>query len=107
MNKWQIDYWDGSREKGPVEAWFDELTKDELKEVAKKLKMLEIAGNELKMPHSKPLGKGLFELRELKYGFRLYYGFRNQQIIIVLAAGHKKKQQSDIRIARERLSKLE
>ncbi len=65
--------------------------------------MLEMVGNDLRLPHSKPLGEGLFELRERKYGYRVYYGFKGQCLIILLAAGNKRSQERDIKIARERL----
>lgn len=69
--------------------------------------MLEQIGNELKLPHSKTLGKGLFELRKRRFSFRIYYGFKGEFIVIVLAAGDKKSQKKDIAIARKRLSELE
>lgn len=106
MEKWQIQYWDEDTGKNSIEQWLDQLTKEQFKSIAKELKMLELAGNKLKMPHSKALGDGLFELKERKYGYRVYYGFRKKQIIVLLAAGDKKSQTRDIKIARERLSEL-
>jgi putative addiction module killer protein len=106
MKKWFIRYWTESLRKSSIEQWLNELTKEQLKSVAKELKMLALAGNELKMPHSKALGKGLFELRERRYGYRIYYGFQDNQVIILLAVGDKKSQEKDIKIARERLSKI-
>lgn len=104
MKTWQIDYWDeGTGKKNPLEKWFDELTKEQLKSVAKEINMLEQAGNELKLPHSRALGKGLFELRERRFGYRIYYCFQGEYIIILLAAGDKKTQEKDIKVARERL----
>jgi hypothetical protein len=75
MSKWQIEYWDGTKDKSSIEKWLEELAKDQLKSVTKELIMLEEVGNELKLPHSKSLGNGLFELRERRYGYRIYYGF--------------------------------
>jgi putative addiction module killer protein len=106
MSKWQIEYWDGDKGKSSIEKWLDELTKDQLKSVAKELRMLEEVGNELKLPHSRPLGSGLFELRDRRYGYRIYYGFRGKYLIILLEAGNKTSQDRDMKIARERLSKL-
>lgn len=104
MRRWKIEYWDTGRGKNPIEKWFDKLTKEQLKSVAKEIIMLEEVGNELKLPHSRALGKGLFELRERRYGYRVYYALRNEYIIILLAAGDKKSQENDITVARKRLS---
>ncbi len=67
--------------------------------------MLEEIGNELRLPHSKALGDGLFELPERRHGYRIYYGFNGKSLIILLAAGDKTSQERDIKIARERLTK--
>lgn len=106
MAKWQIVFWSGETGVKTVEKWLQKLTTDQLKSVAKELRMLREVGNSLRLPHSKPLGKGLFELREHWYGYRIYYGFCGKELIILLAAGHKTSQKKDIKIARERLSNL-
>jgi putative addiction module killer protein len=106
MKKWDIHYWAAGRGKSSVEKWLDGLTKEQLKSVAKEIKILQIAGNELKMPHSKALGGGLFELRERRYGYRIYYGFYKKQTIILLIAGDKKSQERDIITARDRLNEM-
>lgn len=106
MKQWKIDYWSEKDKKGPVEKWLDDLTNDQLKAVTKLVKLLERMGNELKMPYSFPLGKGLFELRERHYGYRIYYGFKGNLLIILLAAGNKSSQERDIKTARSRLDKL-
>ena len=106
MKRWQIEYWDPKRGKNSIEKWLDKPTREQFKSVSKEISLLEDAGNELKLPHSKALGKGLFELRERRYGYRVYYGFQGEYIIILLAAGDKKSQERDIVIARERLSEL-
>lgn len=100
---WQIDFWDNGRGKNLLEKWFDRLTKDQLKSVVKEINMLEEAGNELKLPHSRALGKGLFELRERRFGYRIYYCFLEKNRIILLAAGDKKSQEKNIKISRERM----
>ncbi|MDA0911837.1 MAG: type II toxin-antitoxin system RelE/ParE family toxin [Proteobacteria bacterium] len=66
---WEIKYLE------IVEKWLDALTIPQYKSVAKELKLLEMCGNKLKLPHSKTLGGGLFELRERKFGYRIYYKF--------------------------------
>lgn len=104
--KWGLKYWCDINGKSPIEQWFDSLTKEEFKSVAKELKLLELCGNKLKLPHSKSLKKGLFELRDRKYGFRIYYTFMKCKIILIMQAGNKKTQDKDIKIARERLNQL-
>lgn len=49
------------------------MTKEEFKSLARELKLLESCGNALRLPHSRALGKGLFELRSRKFGYRIYY----------------------------------
>lgn len=105
MQKWQIKYWHDTSGKSSIEKWLDDLTKEQLKSLAKELRLLELCGNELKLPHSKALSKGLFELRERRYGYRIYYGFNNRTIIL-LSAGDKSSQEKDIKIARQRLMQL-
>lgn len=106
MKKWKIEYWAGSTTRNSLEKWLLDLPKDQFKSLSKEIKILEEIGNELKLPHSKALGKSLFELRERRYGLRIYYSFQNEKIIILLAAGNKASQEKDIKIARERLLAL-
>lgn len=95
--QWNIVYLE------PVEEWFNTLTPQQLKSLAKELRLLELSGNQLKLPHSRTLGAGLFELRERTFGLRLYYTFNGQQLIILLHAGDKKSQAKDIKKARQQL----
>jgi putative addiction module killer protein len=107
MEKWILEYWVDDSGKRSVERWLLKLTHEQFKAVSKELKLLESCGNGLKLPHSKALGKGLFELREQRYGYRIYYGFYLSKIIILLHAGDKSKQENDIKIARTRLTKTQ
>src|SRR5690349_698795 len=84
----------------------DERTVQELKSIVKEVKLLERCGNRLRLPHSKALGEGLFELRERTYGYRIYYAFLPNHNIVMLHAGDKNSQKSDIHLARERLAKM-
>lgn len=103
---WELQYWCNDNGESPIENWFDSLSKEQFKSVAKELKLLEQCGNMLRLPHSKSLKKGLFELRERKYGFRIYYTFFKNKVILMLGAGDKKSQDKDINIARDRYSQL-
>lgn len=98
---WDVRYWDGPGSK--VEKWMDKLPPEKLKGAAKALIALSKCGNTLKLPQSKSLGDGLFELRERKYGLRLYYMFRGNKVVILLQGGDKSTQEKDIKIARKRM----
>ena len=107
MALWKIEYWNNeSTGKSPIQKWLSKLTTEQLDAVFVEISQLENRGNELELPQSKALGKGLFELREMEYGYRIYYGFNGKHIIIVLAAGDKTSQDRDIKIARDRLSQI-
>jgi len=107
MGAWKIEYWSEGVNKSPVEKWLNKLEKSQVKFVIKELDILIDSGNELRLPHSKALGKGLFELREREFGYRIYYGFQGKCLIILLAAGDKTSQERDIKVARERLLKIQ
>ena len=98
MASWKILYLD------ELSNWLDKLDKQQLKSVAKELRLLEISGNQLRLPPSKALGLGLFELRERAFGLRIYYAFQTTGEIIILYAGNKKGQERDILQARKLLS---
>jgi putative addiction module killer protein len=96
---WHIEYLD------LVEEWLDTLTTLQLKSVAKEIKLLEMCGNNLALPHSRALGEGLFELRERRFGLRVYYCFHRHKLCL-LSAGNKKQQEKDIQYARFLLKHL-
>lgn len=104
--KWRIDYWCDENDESAIEEWLNVLTDEQLKSVAKELKLLELCGNLLRLPHSRSLTKGLFELRERRYGYRVYYTFQSGNRILMLHAGNKDTQEKDIRVARKRLGEL-
>lgn len=103
---WTTVYWSDTTGNKPVEAWLDALSDEQLSSVADEVKLLEQCGNNLRLPHSLPLKDGLFELRERRYHLRIYYCFHGRKIIVLLAAGNKGTQKSDIKTARERLQRL-
>ena len=105
MTEWVIKYWPPTG-KNDVERWFGKLTQDQRKAVLKVLTILSLRGNELKLPHSRSLGKKLFELRETRYGYRIYYTFYEGRIIVLLASGDKTSQTNDIKISYSRLAEV-
>jgi putative addiction module killer protein len=106
LRKWIIRYWANESGKSPIEKWIHKLTEEQAMLVTKQLRMLEELGNELQLPHSRSLGKGLFELRERRFGYRLYYCFQEDKLIILLVTGDKTSQDRDIKTAYKRLEEL-
>lgn len=106
MGEWTLSYWANKSGKQPIETWLDQLTKGQFKSITKELKLLELVGCELRLPHSKALGNGVFELRERVFGYRIYYGFLPGKIIVLLHAGGKSSQAKDIQVAQSRLIEL-
>lgn len=66
LKKWDTYYLE------EVESWLEKRTKEEIIRLSKEIKLLEYCGNELRLPHSRSLGKNLFELRERFFGYRIY-----------------------------------
>jgi putative addiction module killer protein len=86
-----------------IEKWLHERTKEQKTAIARRLLLLQKLGPDLGMPNVKALGNGLYELREMSFGYRLYFYFdrENNKIIVVVAAGEKDTQERDIRKAKE------
>ena len=89
-----------------VEIYINELPHNKKKGLAKEMALLRLCGNQLRLPHSKSLGKGLFEVREREFGLRLYYTFCAEKLIIVLTGGDKGSQTRDIKKARALLGDI-
>lgn len=87
-----------------AESWLNSLDSVKLKAVAKMLRLVEMCGHTLRLPHSKALGAGLFELRDKQYGLRMYYCFDLDEHIVLLNGGDKGTQVRDIKLARKQLS---
>ena len=104
MEKWTLKYWEDGSGRKVLEKWLLKLSREQFIAVSKELNFLEFGGKDLKLPHSRSLGKGLFELRERRYGIRIYYGFYKNMIIVLLHAGDKDTQEGDIKLARKRLA---
>jgi putative addiction module killer protein len=56
---------------------------------------------------SKSLKAGLYEARFfISSGYRIYYSFKNNKIILLLAGGDKSSQTKDIKFAKELLNEV-
>ena len=95
-----------------VEFFTDKIKKDissldsKLQEhIDELILLLETYGQELRMPYSKPIGKGIFELRVVSNThIRLLYCFyKNKAVILLIIVKKQNKLKSkDILIARKR-----
>lgn len=91
-----------------IERWPDGILAD----YARLVELLMEFGPNLKMPHSKALGKGLFELRPKgKEGIgRTFYCYLVGRRIIILHAFIKKTQETpenELKIARKRVKEVQ
>jgi hypothetical protein len=75
MANWKIKYYTSESGKADLEKWFNKLSTIQFKSVDQEIELLREYGNSLGLPHSRSMGKSLFELRERKFGYRIYYTF--------------------------------
>ncbi len=97
-----------SRIKADIERWPDGILAD----FARLVELLMEFGPNLRMPHSRALGRGLFELRARgREGIgRVFYCFAAGQRVVILHAFVKKTQQipeQEVRIARKRMKEVQ
>lgn len=103
-----IKCWVGGKNDKPVREWIAALDDQSFKQIDKLLSMLRQEGKNLPMPYARHLGDGLFELRDQRQGgpgYRLYYCWDGDVIVILLIGGDKKSQDHDIEIARQRMER--
>lgn len=90
-NKWTIDEYVTTGGQNLVMAFLSKQTGRARTEAIALLNLLQERGNRLRMPHSKPLGGGLFELR--RFHVRIFYMFRSGRRITLLDGMVKKQDQ--------------
>jgi phage-related protein len=100
---YSIDYFH-ARVKAEIENWPDGILAD----YARMVELLIEFGPNLRMPHSRPMGSGLFELRPHgREGMgRVFYCFVVGQRVVILHAFIKKTQdtpEKELKIARKRM----
>ena len=106
MSHWNVEMWEDDSGHSPVKEWLDGLSDEQVIGLSKTIKLLGECGNQLRMPHSKTLERGIFELRERRFGFRVYYCFRAGRVVVLLCGGDKDSQSKDIKTAREIMKAL-
>ena len=104
--KYALEYFH-SRVKNEIESWPDGILAD----YARLVELLMEFGPNLRMPHSRAMGDGLFELRPRgREGIgRVFYCFVVGQRIVILHAFVKKTQDTpdnELRLARKRMKEV-
>lgn len=104
--KYTVEYFH-ARVKNDIESWPDGILAD----YARLVELLMEFGPNLRMPHSRPMGDGLFELRPRgREGIgRAFYCFIVGQRIVILHAFVKKTQDTpdnELRLARKRMKEV-
>lgn len=87
-----------------IVRFIESLGEDYKSDVAKSLQTLKNFGHEIELSHSKSLGGGLFELRCLRSGARLFYIFKNNEAFILHVIIKKQSQipKRDLDLAKKR-----
>jgi putative addiction module killer protein len=97
--------WSSPRGKKPVRDWIARLDDAAFRKVDKMIGLVRVLGHEIRPPHGRSLGEGLYELRDVSTGpgYRIYYCWQDDLLVILLAAGDKGSQDRDIETARRRM----
>lgn len=110
--RWQVDDYRTPQSERPVRDFLMKLSENARAKVAAALEMLARLGNRLRLPMSRSLGSGLFEIR-VKHPegpFRIMYCFRPGRLIVLLHAFVKKTEQTpkeDLDLAKARKRELD
>lgn len=90
-----------------VEKFLKNLDSGSTAEIVSMIELLETYGHNLSMPHTKPIGDGLWELRITgTHASRILYGFHKDRIVLVVALKKQKMglPHRDIARAKKRLN---
>lgn len=106
--RYRVKFWmDGSGEK-PVAKWLKGLPDKDKEYLGGLLRDLAFGGPFSRPKIFKHLEESLWEIRDLRSpgpGYRIYFAFVENVIILVVSSGNKSSQQRDIKQAKLRLDK--
>ncbi len=87
-----------------VERWMSDLSAHDFASVLPHIERLAERGNQLRMPSSRALGDGLFELRldVLRVAWRITYFFATGRRMVLLTVFHKQRQNERAEVQRAR-----
>jgi len=96
----RIEHYLSASGQDPFQQWFDSLDRGQRVIVERRIVMVEEFGH---IGDSRSLGGGLFEMRLMGPGLRIYFANTGVGIILMLGGSNKSSQNRAIRIARNRL----
>lgn len=103
MNEYILKNFIDDNGKEPIKDWLKTLDGTIRKRILLRLERLK-DGN---FGDYKQLSEFLYELRfDIGAGYRIYYTFENETIVLLISGGDKKSQTKDIKNATEILNKL-
>ncbi len=89
--KWTIEDYQTASGESPVRTFLLGLSRETEAATQALIGLLEERGNTIRPPHSRPLGGGLFELREVKSAVRIFYMFLPGRRAVLLDGIVKKR----------------
>ncbi len=109
--EWEILFYKTPNGKPVVQKFIDDLPEVSRTRIARNIDLLEQYGTQLGMPHARPMGDGLLELRVRgKQDVRVFYAFAKGRRIYLLHGFIKKRQTTpkhEIDIALDRKAEIE
>lgn len=94
-----IEIYKTSTGKEPYIDWENNLDKSTLARIDARMARIRESGN---FGVCEPVGEGVFELKfDFGPGYRVYFGYESDTILLLLCGGYKKGQQRDIDKAKE------
>jgi phage-related protein len=109
MSEWSVRFYSDANEKSPVTEWFESQDPKVQAKLLWIFELLEESGIDVGMPHVKPLGDKLYEVRARvdKNAYRVVYFLHTGQQFIMLHGFQKKTQETpkkDMKLAQKYLA---
>lgn len=96
---YEIEIYKTKSQKEPYTQWERSLDKITLARIDTRLTRIRQSGN---FGECEPVGDGVYELKyDFGPGYRVYFGYKTENILLLLLGGYKKFQQRDIDKAKE------
>ena len=98
-NAFETEVYKTSTGKEPYTEWEENLDYGVLSRLDARLTRIEKTGN---LGDCEPVGDGVFELKfDFGPGYRVYFGYKTDKVLVLLLGGYKKGQQKNIDKAKE------